>query len=300
MEKETVIHLTNASIKVLQGSVNTSEMIKIDSFEEVSLLEGTMLNGRIMDEDNVKEALRTIYQKGIRAARLVIDTGQILRKIAIIPKLKHNEILEVCKDELNTVEGEYEDLVYDYTILQEKLDNQDGMEVLCCAIDKKFLKTYTEIFQQVNIKLLSIDIASNVLHKLTSSMPELSGKTYAVTNFDGNDVSSSLFVNNHLAFTIKSRIFAERGSLAFVSELTTTITQLIQFNKSQYKDSSLEVIYFGGLDSYEESMVYDAVKNSLDTRAERFINSKNIMSAGLAIPFELHNYIFATGGLIRK
>ena len=300
MEKEAVIHLTNTSIKVIQGSISANKTITIDSFEEIALLEGTMLDGGIMDEEGVKSALRTIYQQGIHAARLVIDSGQILRKNAIIPKLKHDEILQVCKDELNTLEGENEDLIYDYTILQEQLKEQEGMEVLCCAIAKKFLKVYVDIFEQTKIKLLSIDIASNVLYKLTKIIPEFSNKTYAITNFDGNDVSSSLFVDNHLAFTIRSRLFAERGSIAFVSELTTNITQLIQFNKSQYKDKNLEVIYFSGLDKYEEDMIYDAVKNSLDIRAERFPSSKNITCIDATMPFEIHTYIFATGGLIRK
>lgn len=300
MEKETVVHLTNTSIKVIQGSSNASHMIKVESFKEYALLEGTMLNGVVMDEEGMKEVLQTIFKKGIRSTRLVIDSGQILRKHAIVPKLKHQEIIQLCKDELNTVEGDYEDLVYDYTILQESLENQDGMEILCCAIDKKFLKSYIDLFQQANITILSIDIAGNALHKLTSILPELKEKTYAVSVIDGNDVSNSLFVNNHLVFTNRARLFSDRGSVAFVTELTTSITQLSQFNKSQYKDTTIEIVYFCGLDTYEENMIYDVVKNTLDMEAGRFVNTRNVSSVNSVSPFELHKYVYAVGSLIRK
>lgn len=299
MEKETVIHLTSNSLKVVEGFINNSSMIKIENFEEYAFLEGTMLNGVIMEEDNVKDVLRLLCQKGIRQARLVVDSGQILRKHAIVPKLKHSEVLQLCKDELNTVEGDYEDLIYDYTILQEELENQDGMEILCCAMEKKFLQSYIDLFEEMNIKLLSIDIATNALFKLTHIMPELKDKTYAVSIIDGNDVSSSLFVNNKLVFTNRSRLFSERGSVAFVTELTTNITQLIQFNKSQYKDTDIDIVYFCGLDEYEETMVYDVVKNTLDVRADCFVSTRQVMCS-LLKPFALHQYVCAVGSLIRK
>lgn len=300
MEKEAVIHLTNTSIKIIQGTINTSHMIKIEAFQEYALLEGSMLNGVIMDEEAIKDVLLTIFQNGIYTARLVIDSGKIIRKHAIVPKLKHQEMLQVCKDELNTVEGEYEDLVYEYAVLQDSLENQEGMEILCCAIDKKILKSYIDVFQQANISLLSIDVAGNALHKLTSIIPELANKTYAVSVIDGNDVSNSLFVNNHLVFTNRTRLFSQRGGVAFVTELTTSITQLLQFNKSQYKDTTIENVYFCGLDTYEENMIYDVVKNSLDKQASRFLNTRNVTSVHGASPFELHKYIYAVGSLIRK
>lgn len=299
MEKETVIHLTNNSLKVVEGFVNSSSMIKIENFEEYAFLEGTMLNGVIMEEENVKDVLRMLYQKGIHLARLVVDSGQILRKHAIVPKLKHQEVLQVCKDELNMIEGDYEDLVYDYAILQEQLDNQDGMEILCCAMEKKFLQSYIDIFDDVHITISSIDIAINALFKLTYCMPELKDKTYAVSIIDGNDVSSSLFVKNKLVFTNRSRLFSERGSVAFVKELTTNITQLMQFNKSQYKDTDIDIVYFCGLDEYEETIVYDVVKNTLDVRADRFVNTRQVMCS-LLKPFPLHQYVYAVGSLIRK
>lgn len=299
MEKETVIHLTNNSLKVVEGFVNSSSMIKIENFEEYAFLEGTMLNGVIMEEENVKDVLRMLYQKGIHLARLVVDSGQILRKHAIVPKLKHQEVLQVCKDELNMIEGDYEDLVYDYAILQEQLDNQDGMEILCCAMEKKFLQSYIDIFDDVHITISSIDIAINALFKLTYCMPELKDKTYAVSIIDGNDVSSSLFVKNKLVFTNRSRLFSERGSVAFVKELTTNITQLMQFNKSQYKDTDIDIVYFCGLDEYEETIVYDVVKITLDVRADRFVNTRQVMCS-LLKPFPLHQYVYAVGSLIRK
>lgn len=299
MEKETVIQLTNTSLKLVEGNVTNTQMISIDTFEEYAFMEGTMLDGAIMDEDAVFDVLDSLKKKGLQEARLVIDSGQILRKHAIVPKLKPKEVMQLCKNELNTMEGDFKELVYDYTILKETIKGQEGMEILCCAMEKEFIKNYIDIFTRANIKLLSIDISTNALFKLTSSMPELKGKTYAITLLNGNDVSSSLFVDNILVFTSRARLFSPRGSVAFVTEITTHISQLLQFNKTQNKDTNVEKVYFCGLDAYEEVMIYDVVRNTLDIEVECFVNSK-IVTTKSTQPFALHQYVYAVGSLIRK
>ena len=53
--------------------------------------------------------------------RLVVDSGQILVKCAVLPKVSHKQILQFVKDEFIDVESQYTDLLYDYAIIKDKL-----------------------------------------------------------------------------------------------------------------------------------------------------------------------------------
>ena len=85
------------------------------------------------------------------------------------------------------------------------------------------LTSYIELFDATGIRLKSVDISINALHKLTQELADLNGKTYIVSVLDGNNVSSYLFEKNHYTFSNRTRLFSERGTQAFISEMNSNI-----------------------------------------------------------------------------
>ena len=244
---ETTMFLSNTGLQIIQGTTS-KQNIQIAYFQEYAFSEGTMLDGEIMDEHNVREILQTIKKAGIEETRLVIDSGRIIVKSAIAPKLKKKEMRQFVEDELLETKGQAEDLLYDYTVLGSRANNE-GENVLCCAMEKKILEPYITIFKEEGIKLTSIDILTNSIIKLVNISNNLSNKTYVLTVVDDKDIKNYLFVKNEYILTSRSRVFSDRGSVAFVTELTNSLTKLMQFYKTNYKDETLSNIYFAGLDT---------------------------------------------------
>ncbi|WP_233512169.1 hypothetical protein [Absiella sp. AM54-8XD] len=119
MAKDNVIFISNHNIQVIKGSCDRNDMIKIESYHDYYLDEGSMINGVITDDQPIKEILDTIHGNGVKTCRLVIDSGQIIVKNMNVPFLKKKEIVKIVQDELAAVDQSYEDLIYDYSVLEK-------------------------------------------------------------------------------------------------------------------------------------------------------------------------------------
>lgn len=302
MGKENVIYISSQNIQMISGSADNNDMIKIEKYLTVPITEGAIINGVITDEQPIKDGLEDIKNDGISQCNLVIDSGQILTKNAIVPFLNKKELIQFVKDELSSIDSSYTDVVYDYSVLSARNENEKTGEILCCGVERKFLGGYIELFESVGIQLKSVDISINSVIKLTQEIPELEGKTFVISMLDGNNVSSFLFENNRYVFSNRSRLFSERGTDAFNIEMSGNISQLIQFNKSQHSEHPIEIAYFCNLQEEEEMLVYNRIENSLNIKAERFPASKAVYVKDEMQnkAFELHRYILPVGGLIRK
>ncbi|MGX8851351.1 type IV pilus biogenesis protein PilM [Amedibacillus sp. YH-ame10] len=304
MASENVVYISTNSIQLIQGSSDKSDMIKIHNFLELPLDEGTMINGVITDEAQILENLKTLKEQGVKHCRIVIDSGQILVKNVDVPALKKSELTQVVKNELSNLEEGYEDLIYDYSVLRNEYTEADkvGGEILCCAVERKLISSYLEVFENAGIKVDSIDISVNTLHKLTEELSDFEDKTFIVSVLDANNVSSYLFENNHYTFSNRSRMFSERGTPDFLTEMNSNISQLIQFNKSKRSPYPIEMAFFCGLEKSEEIALSKMVEENLEIQAGRFPDSKTIYvtNSEKKEKFYLNDYVYCVGCLIRK
>lgn len=302
MKKEYVIFISNHNVQVIKGSCDRNDMIKVDDYKQYELTEGCMINGIITDDQPIKEILDTIKGNGVNSCRLVIDSGQIIVKNMNIPILKGKEIIKIVQDELASVEQGNEEMIYDYSVLRKNYEDQPGGEILCCSLEKKLLTSYIDLFSSAGIKLTTVDISVNALMKLTQELPDLEHQTYIVSILDGNNVSSYLFEDNHYTFSNRSRLFSERGTNAFITEMSSNISQLIQFNKSKRSLYTIETAYFCGLEDEEEPIIFDNIRRSLNINAETFPDSKVVYLTDktLEYDFRLHDAVYPIGSLIRK
>ncbi|WP_416325814.1 pilus assembly protein PilM [[Eubacterium] hominis] len=302
MKKEYVIFISNHNVQVIKGSCDRNDMIKVDDYKQYELTEGCMINGIITDDQPIKEILDTIKGNGVNSCRLVIDSGQIIVKNMNIPILKGKEIIKIVQDELASVEQGNEEMIYDYSVLRKNYEDQPGGEILCCSLEKKLLTSYIDLFSSAGIILTTVDISVNALMKLTQELPDLEHQTYIVSILDGNNVSSYLFEDNHYTFSNRSRLFSERGTNAFITEMSSNISQLIQFNKSKRSLYTIETAYFCGLEDEEEPIIFDNIRRSLNINAETFPDSKVVYLTDktLEYDFRLHDAVYPIGSLIRK
>ena len=99
MKSGTVIYISNENISVVTAEAKRDVLRVVDYFQ-IPLKEGTMLNGVIIDENEMKRSLKTVYDRGVHETCLIVDSAKILAKAASVPKMRESEILQFVKDEL--------------------------------------------------------------------------------------------------------------------------------------------------------------------------------------------------------
>ena len=285
---DTVVFLSTSGLQMIQGNVSKSQ-IHISSFREYALIEGTMLDGKILDDQPIRDILLELKKEHVDSVRLVVDSGQILVKCAMLPKANHRQMIQFVQDEFVDVQSQYEDLLYDYTILKEKVENKEGQLVLCAALEREFLKPYIDLFKEMGVSISSIDILTNSVIKLTESIDKLKNQSFILTAINGQDVNHYLFINGQYEITNRTRVFSDRGTVAFITELSNSLTKLLQFTKGAYKDQQLSQVYFAGLEKYEEDLLMSTISANLDIKTSQFEPKNYTCDSNNEFP--IHQYL---------
>jgi len=166
-----------------------------------------------------------------------------------------------------------------------------------CGNGKRVLKPYIDLFDEMGISLESIDIMTNSIIKLTESILKLTNLSYVLTVINGQDVIHYLFINGQYEIANRTRIFSDRGTVSFITELSNSLTKLMQFTKGAYKDAQLEKLYFAGLETYEEDMLMSTISSNLSIETSRFKPTNYTCSKDNNFP--IHKYLFV-GSLWRR
>ncbi len=298
MAKENIIHLGNNGLSLIQTENGSGNKIKINEYRYIPFEEGTIINGVITNIDNAREALTDIKKIGAKSATLVVDSGKEARKICVVPSTKTKNIERICANEIKLLNEEFENPIYDYIYIDSA--KTGGNKILLSVIEKEFIQTYVELFEEVGIKLNRIDMSTNALIKLTENTKEFSKKNYAIVLVDGNGVSSLIFNDNKFVFRNFSRITAMPKTDAYIDELVALIIQLRQFNQTQYIEKEIEAVYFGGLDDFEEEALFPIIKETLNIKAQRYEFNKNIVLSKKLTNFAIHRNLIAIGSSVKR
>lgn len=299
MKKGTVIYISNMNIQVVTADVKR-DVINIEDAFRLPLHEGVMLNGVIIDDHALKDALKPLSEKGIHEVYLVVDSPKILAKVASVPRLKEKEILQFVKDELSVVENNtMENIVYDYAYLGEDPSAKKASRILCVGVERKFIDSYLDVFKELGITIKSIDYAVNTLISLVHELPGFLNKTYVITQVDGQNINSVLFINNEYALTSRSRAFANQGTSEYENEIGGLVSQLKQFASSATHETPISDIYFFGVSEQESESLFESVYQASNLIAKRLPASRAI-SVKQNVEFDVNDYAYCIGYLRRK
>ena len=143
-----IVFLSTKGLQMVQGNVSKNN-IHISSYKEFEFVEGTMLDGNILDDQPIRDVLLDLKKENVDSVRLVVDSGQILVKCSVLPEVSHKQMLQFVKDEFIDVESQYTDLLYDYAVIKDKVEGKEGQLVLCAAMEREFLKPYIDLFDEM-------------------------------------------------------------------------------------------------------------------------------------------------------
>lgn len=301
MKKENILYLSNENAQLIVGTDDHKDMTKIYEYKTYPLAEGSMINGVITDEFEIKNILKQIAEEGYQEVSLVIDSGQILTKAVIVPKMNRKQLLQFVKDELSSVGENSEDLVYDYAYMRDVEDGNQAQQILCCAVERKLLSSYIDLFKECKITIKSIDYAMNIISKIANELLNTSDQAYLLSIIDGNNLISALFENQRFKLSYRSRVLAARQSESFKNEVLNNIANIFQFSKTGEHSIPLERVYLCNLMDNEVEIV-ERIKDSLSLEAEVLPTSPSIYVVNEVNkePFYLDQYILPVGHLFKR
>ncbi len=79
-----IVFLSTKGLQMVQGNVSKNN-IHISSCKEFEFVEGTMLDGNILDDQPVRDVLLDLKKENVDSVRVVVDSGQILVTCAVLP-----------------------------------------------------------------------------------------------------------------------------------------------------------------------------------------------------------------------
>ncbi len=247
----TSVFISNDGIRILTGFAKGKTItVKSNYFAPV---DDAILGGVITNDYTLKRKLAEMwnnYSLPKKNVYLIIDSGSILTKTVIVPPAKPDNIIKIIKGEFMDVEN-YDELLYDYFVLDPKLDNGCA-SVLACASEKPFLTTYVELFSEIKgLKIECIDVALNCKIKLMRFLNASNKRAVLTAIIDKNVMTTSLFVDGIFKFNSKTRLFEERGTPNLSEEISRAFSSMIQFNKTQKNGYDISDIMICGLTEKE-------------------------------------------------
>ncbi|NCB93734.1 MAG: hypothetical protein EOM40_14430 [Clostridia bacterium] len=258
----TSVYLSNQTVQIVQGERGKGEEKILRAFS-VDIPEGSLLNGTIINEQELQSHLKEIwikYELPKQDIELVVNGTVFGTKSISVPAVKEKKILEMLPMEFVDVER-VEDAVYDYMLIEDK-KKEKSQELLAVMADKKTIQSYIDLFAQIEVKLDLVSTTYCTVIKLLQHKLPADGNSYIVQLMDGNSIASMLWVDGKYTYTSRKRIFAQRGTEAFGMEVVRNVSQIQQFYASLKNDCPLQKILCCGFSDMDLVVCKDSLEQA--------------------------------------
>lgn len=239
---ETVLYLANDAITLMKGYKKKQKYFVMDTKRFPFQGQGiTSLDD--LDKEKLEGILQQINAQSIC---LLLSTKFVQWKIAEIPQLKSEYMIRnLVKQEMDELVTSDKSYVYDYRMLK----NQDGngYRVMMYAVQEDIVAYAVEMARKYRLKLERIDLVMNSVIKMYE---EHFGPKYASIGLlvaEGKEVTTYLFIDGKFRYFGKNQVRNDQHTPEYGNELVNYVSQLIQFKRANYRESTLEKFYFAGV-----------------------------------------------------
>jgi hypothetical protein len=105
------------------------------------------------------------------------------------------------------------------------------------------------VFTAVGFKLKRIDVGSNALAKIAQFVPQLQSNSSVLVHIDDAALSITLFEQGFYRISQKYRLLNPPGTEERHREVISNISSMVQFQRSQRRDVSIDAIHVLGVPS---------------------------------------------------
>lgn len=189
-----------------------------------------------------KEALKS-YLKNKESApvKLVLPATESFSKVVQIPYAKGKELNRMAEHVMqeNRTEG-----VMDYGVLQA--DKEQGICLCCGGAGEGLLKGLSTLEEECQFTIEEITVPMECYLNLLFQTQALKEQTAVVLFFEESSVTSILMREGRYLYSTRSRIFSERGTFDFGTEIVRNVSGILQFYATTKSEIPLENVYYAG------------------------------------------------------
>jgi type IV pilus assembly protein PilM len=281
----------------------SGQQATVEEFLMAPLPEQSMINGLITNKDAMARFFQAISQQYgpyKQDVTLVLESSNIRTKIMTLPQVKESKLREFVRRDFGEISEGGED-VFDFTVLGT--GEEGGVEVLGIAAGKLLLQNYIDVLQTAGFKLKRIDVGSNALRKLASFIPQLKSNNSVLVHIDDMSLAITLFRQGNYRISQRYRLINPLGTEERQREVSSNISSMVQFQKSQHRDISIDAIYVLGVEHQDMSSFIEATR-FLEIPVEELSLDSQIKLTSKASFEQEHfvssKFLYNLGAMIRK
>ena len=228
------IDLGTHSIKAVEGKLQKN-VINVNKFIEVETPEGAVIDGKITNEEVVKNILeRLIRENNIKAKDVIFTTNSssIINRDILVPSVAEDEMDTVVKYEIQQyLPINLDDYVIQFIILDEIVDdNGMKLKINVTAFPERMALTYYDVIDSLDLNPYSLDVTYNAITKIanhgeyTLTNGQVIGGTVAFVDMGASAIDVSILKNGKLDFTRMLKIGGDNIDYALNERMNTTLT----------------------------------------------------------------------------
>lgn len=295
-----VVYLSNKYIRVAVGE-NTAGKIRVKGLYYAKDNRGCILNGTVVDSEEFVELMKELWethQLPKRKVRLIVDSNQFTTKVVEAPIQKPKQMLEYVSREFAEVER-IEEPVYSYMPMPGQTDKKAKMQrVFATMAPKKVIQDYKDLFGILGIPLESIESARQVVPGLAAMLSPLQGKTCVLQLVDDMTFINVLLHKGQYIYSSRGRLFADVGTTEYVEEISRSVSNILQFAKTQNITEKIQEVWVSGISASDVSFLERSVRESNgEIQVSKISLDSDIMFENAADGIDPTEFAVAIGGL---
>ena len=173
--------------------------------------------------------------------KLILPTTYSSARITQIPYANGRELTKMAVNVMQEAAGEG---ISDYGIVQS--DKKKGVSVCTAAAEAETLEDIVGICKEIKLKVEDITVPMEGYLKGLTRIKEYEKMTAIFLLFEDSSVTSVLYQNGVYMYSTRSRIFSEKGTVDFGTEIVRNISGILQFYSTRKADTPITGVYYAG------------------------------------------------------
>lgn len=242
-----VVFLSNTNIQIASGST-AGDGVRVSKLISFPLPEGAVLNGVVMDQDRLIEAIKLAWQANKLPKSeviLILNSPQLRANRVDAPILADKKTTEFIERETRDSEyGRFQNPITGWYVVGKDAKAKTQRVVYETA-EIDFVNKYVNIFGKAGLKLKSIHNGVQLATEYFTK--QATGKTILYMILDGKSLVTIFFAEGKYYYDSTSRVFGQPGTPEFAKEIYASISSIRQFISAQHLTETVKDILFCGL-----------------------------------------------------
>ncbi len=195
------------------------------------------------DMEGWAEALRSLWaahKLPTSGLTLVLPGNAVTVKTITVPKMPEKKLDELVHQQMQSrseqeVAADFQDM---------GVDENGRRQLYCVSCPQATIASYLEMMERLKLRVSRITEPLSGYLKVLDVMAPLKQQTCVWLSFEGGSMLSILVENGQYRYSSRSRIFSEPGTIDFGTEISRSISGMLQFHASQRSTHPITHVYY--------------------------------------------------------